>query len=58
MARRLVAELLHRRLKKIPARRTAEVHDIGLLICYLSSSSSDFVSGGVCVIDGDESSAL
>jgi 2-dehydro-3-deoxy-D-gluconate 5-dehydrogenase len=52
------AEMLERRLKKIPARRMGEIHEIGPLICYLSSDSANFVTGSVFVIDGGESSKL
>jgi 2-deoxy-D-gluconate 3-dehydrogenase len=51
-------EMLDRRLRKIPARRMGEVREIGPLICYLSSGSSNFVTGSVFVIDGGESSKL
>ncbi|MFO1376022.1 MAG: SDR family oxidoreductase [Steroidobacteraceae bacterium] len=51
-------EILQRRLRKIPARRMGENHEIGPLICYLASKKSDFVTGAVYVIDGGESSKL
>jgi len=51
-------EILKRRLGKIPARRMGEIDEIGPLICYLASSKSNFVSGGVFVIDGGESCKL
>jgi len=51
-------EVLQRRLRKIPARRMGENHEIGPLICYLASPKSDFVTGAVYVIDGGESSKL
>lgn len=51
-------EMLERRLRKIPARRMGADHEIGPLICYLSSRKSDFVTGAVLVIDGGESSKL
>ena len=60
-AQRLVIEspeVLKRRLGKIPMRRMGEISEIGPLICYLSSSNSDFVTGSVFVIDGGESSKL
>jgi 2-deoxy-D-gluconate 3-dehydrogenase len=52
------ADLLARRVRKIPARRMAASEEIGPLVCYLASSRSDFVSGAVLVIDGGESGKL
>lgn len=52
------AELLERRLRKIPARRMGLDGEIGPLVCYLSSPLSDFVTGSIFVIDGGESSKL
>lgn len=60
-AQRVVLEspdLLARRTRKIPARRMGVSDEIGPLVCYLSSSKSDFVTGGVFVIDGGESCRL
>ena len=51
-------DLLARRTRKIPARRMGASDEIGPLVCYLSSSKSDFVTGGVYVIDGGESCRL
>lgn len=51
-------DLLKRRLGKIPVRRMGAVEEIGPMICYLASPKSDFVTGGVFVIDGGESSKL
>ena len=51
-------EILERRLRKIPARRMGESEEIGPLVCYLASGKSDFVTGGVFVIDGGESCKL
>jgi 2-deoxy-D-gluconate 3-dehydrogenase len=51
-------EILKRRLHKIPARRMGEVDEIGPLVCYLASSQSAFVTGGIFVIDGGESCKL
>lgn len=51
-------DLLARRTRKIPARRMGASDEIGPLVCYLSSSKSDFVTGGVFVIDGGESCRL
>jgi 2-deoxy-D-gluconate 3-dehydrogenase len=52
------SELMTRRLRKIPAGRMGHVDEIGPLICWLSSSLSDFVTGSIVVIDGGESSKL
>ncbi len=51
-------DILERRLRKIPVRRMGESEEIGPLICYLASAKSDFVTGGVFVIDGGESCKL
>jgi 2-dehydro-3-deoxy-D-gluconate 5-dehydrogenase len=51
-------DLLARRTRKIPARRMGATEEIGPLVCYLASSKSDFVTGGVFVIDGGESCRL
>lgn len=51
-------DILKRRLGKIPARRMGAPEEIGPLVCYLASSKSDFVTGGVFVIDGGESCKL
>ena len=51
-------DILKRRLAKIPARRMGAPEEIGPLVCYLASSKSDFVTGGVFVIDGGESCKL
>ena len=51
-------DILEGRLRKIPARRMGESDELGPLICYLASSKSDFVTGGVFVIDGGESCKL
>jgi 2-deoxy-D-gluconate 3-dehydrogenase len=50
--------LLERRLRKIPAKRMGDDHEIGPLVCYLASGRSNFVTGAVFVIDGGESSKL
>jgi 2-deoxy-D-gluconate 3-dehydrogenase len=60
-AQRVVLEspdILKRRLHKIPARRMGDVEEIGPLVCYLASSLSNFVTGGIYVIDGGESCKL
>lgn len=51
-------DILERRLRKIPARRMGESAEIGPLVCYLASGKSDFVTGGIFVIDGGESCKL
>jgi 2-deoxy-D-gluconate 3-dehydrogenase len=51
-------EILERRLRKIPVKRMGESEEIGPLICYLASAKSNFVTGGVFVIDGGESCKL
>ncbi len=51
-------DLLARRTRKIPARRMGVSDEIGPLVCYLSSGKSNFVTGGVYVIDGGESCRL
>ena len=50
--------ILERRLRKIPAKRMGEDHEIGPMICYLASAAANFVTGAVFVIDGGESSKL
>lgn len=51
-------ELLARRLRKIPVRRMGISAELGPLVCYLASSSADFITGAVVVIDGGESCKL
>ena len=51
-------ELLKSRLRKIPTRRMGEPSEIGPLVCYLASSTSDFVTGSCFVIDGGEVAKL
>lgn len=51
-------DLLDRRLRKIPVRRMGDIEEIGPLICYLASETSNFVTGSVFVIDGGESCKL
>jgi 2-deoxy-D-gluconate 3-dehydrogenase len=51
-------DILARRIAKIPSKRMGEAFEIGAMICYLASPLSDFVTGGVFVIDGGESSQL
>jgi len=52
------AEMLTRRLRKIPAGRMGRVEEFGPLVCYLASPASDFMTGSVVVIDGGEVSKL
>jgi 2-deoxy-D-gluconate 3-dehydrogenase len=52
------ADLLARRVRKIPARRMAASEEIGPLVCYLASPLSNFVTGAVLVIDGGEAGKL
>lgn len=49
---------LEARLRKIPARRMAEPHEIGPLAAYLVSPLSGFVTGSCVVIDGGEVAKL
>lgn len=51
-------DLLKRRLGKIPSRRMGACHEIGPLVCYLSSELSNFATGGIFVLDGGESCKL
>lgn len=48
------ADVLDKRIRKIPARRMADSEEFGPLVAYLSSSLAAFVSGAVYVIDGGE----
>jgi 2-deoxy-D-gluconate 3-dehydrogenase len=52
------AEILRRRVRKIPAARMADKGEIGAMICYLASPKSDFVTGAVFVIDGGETAKI
>jgi 2-deoxy-D-gluconate 3-dehydrogenase len=52
------AEVLEKRLRKIPVRRMGEAQEMGPLVCYLASEASNFVTGSVFVIDGGESCKL
>jgi len=51
-------DVLAKRVRKIPARRMAEPDEIGPLVCFLSSTSSKFVTGAVYVIDGGETAKI
>ena len=51
-------DILYRRVRKIPVKRMGDPDEIGALVCYLASGQSDFVTGGVFVIDGGESCKL
>jgi 2-dehydro-3-deoxy-D-gluconate 5-dehydrogenase len=51
-------EILRRRIRKIPAGRMGDADEIGPLVCYLASPTSNFVTGATFVIDGGEVSKL
>lgn len=51
-------DILKKRVRKIPAGRMADPAEMGAMVCYLSSSLSDFVTGGVFVIDGGETAKI
>lgn len=51
-------ELLEKRVRRIPAKRMAEPHEIVPLTVLLASSGSDFITGSVIVIDGGEAGKL
>ncbi len=51
-------DLLHRRTRRIPAKRIAAPGEIGPVICLLASPLSDFMTGSVLVIDGGEEAKL
>ena len=51
-------EILQRRVRKIPARRMAEPHEIGPLVCWLASPLAAFITGTVMVSDGGEVAKL
>jgi 2-deoxy-D-gluconate 3-dehydrogenase len=52
------ADVLAKRLRKIPAGRMGAPAEFGPLVAYLSSSVSQFMTGSVVVIDGGEESRL
>jgi len=52
------ADMLARRVRKIPARRMGEPAEIGPLTCLLCSSGADFVTGSVFVVDGGETAKI
>jgi 2-deoxy-D-gluconate 3-dehydrogenase len=52
------ADLLRRRLRKIPLGRMGEPDELVPLVCLLASPATDFVTGSVFVIDGGEASKL
>jgi 2-deoxy-D-gluconate 3-dehydrogenase len=47
-------ELLHRRTRRIPARRMADPAEIVPLTLLLASPGSEFITGSIVVIDGGE----
>lgn len=52
------ADLLARRVRRIPAGRLGEPEEIVPLVCLLASPGSDFITGSVFVIDGGEAGKL
>jgi 2-dehydro-3-deoxy-D-gluconate 5-dehydrogenase len=52
------ADVLERRLRKIPAGRMGRSEEFGPLVCYLASPVSDFMTGSVLVFDGGEVNKL
>jgi 2-deoxy-D-gluconate 3-dehydrogenase len=52
------ADMLQRRVRRIPARRIGDPEEIVALACLLVSPRSDFVTGSTFVIDGGESGKL
>ena len=51
-------ELLHKRVRRIPAKRMGEPAEIVPLAVLLASPDSDFITGSVFVIDGGEAGKL
>lgn len=51
-------DLLHRRVRRIPAKRMADPSEFGPLVAYLVSPVAGFVTGSTFVIDGGESGKL
>ncbi|HEX3563424.1 MAG TPA: SDR family oxidoreductase, partial [Solirubrobacterales bacterium] len=51
-------DLRSRRLAKVLAGRFGEAEEIGPLVCYLASATSDFVTGASFAIDGGELAKL
>ena len=51
-------DVLTKRVRKIPLGRMAEPHEMGPMVCYLSSPLSDFVTGAVLTIDGGETAKI
>jgi 2-deoxy-D-gluconate 3-dehydrogenase len=51
-------EILERRIRKIPAKRMAEDHEFGPIVCMLASPLNDFMTGATVVIDGGEVAKL
>lgn len=52
------AQILERRIRKIPAGRMGRPGEFGPLVCYLASGLSDFMTGSVLVFDGGEVNKL
>ena len=51
-------DLLHRRVRRIPAKRMGDVSELVPLACLLAAPGSDFMTGSIFVIDGGESGKL
>lgn len=51
-------DVLKKRVRKIPASRMAMPDEMGVMVCYLASPLSDFVTGAVMVIDGGETAKI
>ena len=51
-------DLLHRRVRRIPAKRMGDVSELVPLACLLAAPGSDFITGSIFVIDGGESGKL
>ncbi|KUP97835.1 SDR family NAD(P)-dependent oxidoreductase [Thermobifida cellulosilytica] len=51
-------DLLHRRVRRIPAKRMGDVSELVPLACLLAAPGSDFITGSVFVVDGGESGKL
>jgi 2-deoxy-D-gluconate 3-dehydrogenase len=52
------AQILARRLRRIPAGRMGRKEEFAPLVCYLASPLSDFMTGSVLVFDGGEVNKL
>jgi 2-deoxy-D-gluconate 3-dehydrogenase len=52
------ADLLARRIRKIPARRMGDPAELGPMVTFLASRASDFITGATFVVDGGEVNKL